>query len=236
VPAAAPHVARAEAFVAPRPWVLLIPVALVVAAIVALSGDGAVTLASALSRIDDGDAAAVLAAVDKKPPRERTGEEHLARGHALVALDRLDDAMEAYRSAVEKGFGDARALDVVLGRLDRDEPDRALDILVAWPDASVKDRLVVLTKHESWNVRHHAVTALEEREEAFAIDLEAVAMLDLAKGPECRDRRQGLALLKRAGQSQKALDAIKAAREARDNGCLVPDLESAYAAVQKRVK
>ncbi len=238
LPAAAGPLARVEAVV-PPPWPMLLPLsAVVVLALgigLALFGGG-VSTGDALADIEGGRAPEVLAAIDAKPPRDRTGDEHVVRGHALVSLGRAEDALDAYRAAVEKGTADPRALDFVLGRLQLDEPDRALDILVAWPDAKVKDRLVALTKDESWNVRHHAVTALEEREEAFAIDLEAVALLDLTTGASCKDRRQGLALLKRAGQTQAALDAIKKAGTRDDNDCMTRELEPTWSAVSKRTK
>lgn len=188
-----------------------------------------------LRRIDSGEATQVLLDLSRVPASERSGTEELLRGHALARLDRTEEAVQAYHAAVRRGAADERALELVLSRLEREEPSAELDTLIEWPGAEVRARLMVLVKDQRWWVRQNALVVLEGRGEASAVDREAFAIQDLLTGPDCLDRRQGLLALRAVGKSERAREALKeAARRGRENLCMERELREMMPQVELR--
>lgn len=217
---------------------LLVAVGLVVLLLVAGGGNG-FRLDAALKEIDGGRAAAVLAGLDEVPQGERSGAQHLARGHALAALaapaPAPDPSLEAYLAAVRQKVVDDRALDATLARLKVDGAERALDVLGAWPNAEVTERLRTLIASEDWATRQHARRALQERSGFSDADADAFGILDLATAETCPQRKQGMELLAERGFSKAALQALdEAGKRKGENACLTRDLAAAVRAVSDR--
>lgn len=76
----------------------------------------------------------------------------------------------------------------MLDRIDREDAEEALDLLIEWPGQEVTARLLERTRSERWWERQNAFLVLKTRGEAAAVDKEALAILDLLHGPTCIDR------------------------------------------------
>lgn len=85
-----------------------------------------------LARIDDGEAEAVLAALNKADRLSPADE--LIRGHALFALGNTRDAWRAYDAAVGAREVDDRLLERALAALQERRADAAMDVLASWPN------------------------------------------------------------------------------------------------------
>jgi hypothetical protein len=216
----------------------LLFIVVVVGVVVATSG-GAVAGERALARIDDGDAADVLAELDEIPAEARTAEQHRVRGHALAALHAPspppDAALEEWLLAAKAKVVDARMLAGTLARLRADDAERALDVLAAWPRPEVVGRLRASLSDHDWTMRQHARMALAERGEFTDVDADALGVLDLSTAETCARRREALVMLSDRGFSAEAVIAIETARTRKDdNACLQRDLPLAAKAVAKR--
>jgi hypothetical protein len=210
-----------------QPWllgVILFPVMILVLVI------GVATASSvgapSLKRIDAGEAAAVLAELDAVGASARTPAQELLRAHALIALERTDEATAVLGEAVKHGARDKRALDFLIEQLDRESAGAAVDALVAWPDKTVSDRLVEQTTREAYIPRKHAVTALIERKEQDAYDRFEVALKDLRDAPSCTERRTALTyvnnVIRKVGKekTKRAREAVEAAAGRSGNDCM----------------
>jgi len=218
---------------------LLVPVVVVVVVVSLSSSTPPLSGAQALARIDEGDAAAVLAGLDEIAPAARTAEQHLLRGHALAALAAPspppDAALEAWLLSARLKLVDDRALQGTLARLRQQDAERALDVLAAWPRPEVTTRLRALLSDHDWTTRQHARMALSERGEFTDVDADALGVLDLATGETCARRREALVMLGDRGFSAEAVIAIEGARNRKDdNVCLQRELPGAAKAVAKR--
>lgn len=182
---------------------------------------------SDLERIDDGDAAGVLAEIEKEAPAARAGARELNRGHALAKLKRDTEAIAAYGAAAKKGASDDRALEFLLFMLDDPKADDVIDALRDWPDAKVDGRLRKLMQSGSWFERHHAASALRARERLTRADEEALGIWALREGDNCERRRHGLLRLRRVGEGEEAYTAVlRASRRMPDNLCMTLDFPS----------
>lgn len=173
----------------------------------------------ARQRIAAGDAAAVLAEIEEMPADVRGPNDELVRGHALLALARVDDALVAWTHAARRGAFDAQVTNIALARLSDDEPTRAAALIRALPDAAVVAPLAVIARDGAWWPRHRALALLEERSASAQVDLEAFALRDLAEGDSCGRRKAGLEMLRRHGRTRDTLAGLDAAQRA-DDGCL----------------
>ncbi|MDP2341823.1 MAG: protein kinase [Deltaproteobacteria bacterium] len=237
-PASAPHVAKVEAAIRAQPWLLAIPAVVgflcFVVVVALITSSPSFSLAGSIAAIDQGKAHEVLEQLETP----ETPEQHLARGHALAAVHREGEALDAYRAAAAAKVVDERALEWVLGRLSFEAPDAALDLLQTWPDPTVHDRLVALTSNTEWRIRHNAATALRERTELTDDDQERIAIIDLTTSSLCPQRRDALVILKDLGTSAEAKAAIQEAAKTKkaDNQCLASELTPALNAVSSRAK
>jgi serine/threonine protein kinase len=190
----------------------------------------------AVGRILRGEAADVARALEAVPPSERTARQALALAHAYAALRDDDAALALYAATLPAGTTDARALGWLLARLEQPAPDREIDLLVLWPDDDVDALLVDLTTSVDPTVRENAVAALVERGRVTALDVEAVARLDLAHR-SCGARRRALLVLGVAGRSPESLEAVERAGRRPENAPCFPaaDLAATYQAVKRRL-
>lgn len=212
---------------------LVASVALVLTAL--LSGDGGGRgYADAVRALERGDAADVVDELAALAPVERTAEQELALGHALVVQGDDAAALAAYHEAVPAGVTDLLLLGWLLSRLDASQPDDELDLLVLWPEDDVEQALAALTLSVAPLVRQNAVGVLAERSALALVDLEAMSIMDLYDARACGERRAALNILRYAGKSAAALTAIDAVGR-RQGDCFRPDeLARTYKAVQAR--
>jgi len=177
---------------------------------------------ASLDRIKAGEADQVLEALESIPASERTGKHELLRGHALVKLDREDDAIAAYRRALDKGRVDARALGVIVERLDHEKCPVEVDMLVNWPKKKrVEKRLKEKVKYGAYYERNHARAILDERGFASDWDVVALAIKDLDEAPQCELREKALQVLKSKGaKDEAAREAVLSAQKREDSGCM----------------
>ncbi len=189
---------------------------------------------SDLERIDEGDAAKVLAEIEQEPPRERPGDRELNRGHALDKLERYTEAIAAYGEAAKKGASDERALNVLISLLDNRKADDLIEVLKIWPDDDVNGRLRKLLKGGTWFEQHHAAVALKGRGKLSRAEEEALGIKDLLEADSCDRRRHGLLRLRRVGESDEAYAAVqRASRRMPDNLCMALDFPAALRALKK---
>ena len=188
-----------------------------------------------ISRIDDGEAEAVLKEKSAIKRKDRTGTDERIRGHALYATGETKDAFKAYARALELDSVDDRMKAAAFAKLHEQYPHGAVELLEDWPDPAIERELRDLLD-EDWWARHHALRALEKREVATEEDHQAVGLRDLS-GDSCQQRKHGLRILKRHGQGDDVLDAIRALHDDKlGNVCLFMDLSSTENAVQRRTE
>jgi hypothetical protein len=216
-------------------------VVVLVVVLVGVVGGGDFDPAAADRDIDAGRAAAVLADIDDVDEGERSGLQHLWRGHALMALSAPApapvQAMTSYVAAARAGVVDERALGAVLAALSDDGATLALDALAAWPDAGVDDRLRALLIDQKFTARQQARMALQERRSFSTADAERIGITDLTHGRTCAERRMGLELLVDKGVSDAVVDALEIAAGNSDIiGCLGRELAAGARAVADRRK
>lgn len=238
-----PGLAPAQAFVRTMPGLAAVVAvaALPVIIVVALVSRGDFDPAAAQKDIEAGRAAAVLAEIDDVDVAERSGAEHLWRGHALSALalpaPAPQPALTAYLAAAKAGVVDERALQAVLAALTVDGATVALDALAAWPDAAVDERLRALLSGVSFNARQQARMALQERRSFTIADAEAIGITDLTRGRSCAERRMGLEMLVDKGVSDAVVEALQVASGNSDIiACLGRELSAGARAVSDRRK
>ena len=211
-----------------RPVLLTIPVGLstfVIVLVVGLSMGSDAPPPSIEDQLAGRSPDEVLAAVAKVPVIERTGLHDFLQGQALLVTGDATGAAAAFLRALEKGVVRPAMRDAALAMLDTSTPGAAIDILVRWPDPTVEERLLERMTSVRWWTRKNAITVLEERGVGHAIDVEAVAILDLLHGPTCADRRRGLLVLKKASRSARAREAVRVARRHIDkNDCMKREL------------
>ncbi|MFH1809554.1 MAG: serine/threonine-protein kinase [Pseudomonadota bacterium] len=213
-----------------RGMVLTAGAALVLVLIWSMLGD------DRLKRIDAGQARAVLEEIQTLPATQRSGQDELVRGHALVALRRVDEAMRAYQKALKGGASDDRARRHIFEAIEDDEAPEAAEVLALWPDSDIDKVLRSLVLEGEWWPRHNAMRALEGRRDVEPELQEQLGRLDLKSGDSCPRRRMGLMRLKRMGQSRAAADAIRSASQRMpDNLCMLLDFPGAEQAVRARL-
>lgn len=192
--------------------------------------------ADPITRIDAGGAAAVLEELTAIKDDARTPADELIRGHALVAMEKPEEALLAYRQAVAGGAVDARLQTWLIARLDREEYSAIMDILTGWPGKEVDSTLLAMTENDRWRVRHHALKVLTRRGADSPVDRQAFAIKDLLGGNSCESRASGLEMLKRHGHDTAAIAAIDQARKRLpDNVCMVFKFASAEGAIRRRL-
>ncbi|MBN2360134.1 MAG: serine/threonine protein kinase [Deltaproteobacteria bacterium] len=189
-----------------------------------------------IERIRRGEARAVLDEIEQKPATERDARDALVRGHALLALDHVPQALGAFREAASGGAVDAAMRDRVLAELDRPSADLAVEILTAWPDRAIVRELTALVEGGEWWERRHALEVLQERQEETARLEELLGILDLETGTNCGQRQQGLRRLKRVAASETALEAIRQAQQrGLENLCMLLEYGEAERAIRTRL-
>jgi hypothetical protein len=210
-----------------QPWLLGLLIFPLLALTVALAvATMSATGQPSLARIDAGEAKAVLAELDALGTDGRTAKQDLLRAHALIALDRPEEATVALQEAIDGGARDKRALDFLIDQLDDVSAGPAVDVLVAWRGKTVTHALVAQTEREDYVPRKHAVTALVERDEADAYDRFGVALKDLRDAPTCGERKTALTYVNKVirtvgkEKTQQARDAVEAAASRSGNDCM----------------
>ncbi len=215
---------------------LAVVLTLVLVVVAAWSGGAqGPSYAQAVAAIKDGKARDVADNLGALAAVERSAEQELALGHALVVLADDAAALAAYHEAVPAGVTDPWLQGWLLARLDASQPDDELDLLVLWPENDVEDALAPLALSVSPLVRQNAVGVLAERSALALVDLGAMATLDLVDAKACGERRAALSILRVAGKTSSALSAIdNVGRKSAD--CFRPEeLARAYKAVLGRV-
>lgn len=189
-----------------------------------------------LRRIDSGKAGSVIEELLAVPVVERTPRQYLLLGHAYARNGATPQALDAYREAAKRGGADRRALDYTLLALDHPLAKQPIEVLKEWQSEDVSKRLVQLTDDEGWHLRHNALKVLQARKETTAAIVERVAILDVAFGPDCDRRREGLHRLESLGEGDDAKDAIESLRDNyKENFCIpLTELDRAQLAVDKR--
>lgn len=183
---------------------------------------------SDLERIDGGEAASVLAEIEREHAASRSGKRELVRGHALAKLERDTDAVAAYTEAAKKGASDERALAFLLSLLDDAKVQDVIEALRHWPDDDVEARLRELLKNGSWYERNHAASALKARERLTREEEEALAIWALLEGQSCERRRHGLNRLRRVGKGKEAHAAVqRASKRMPENLCMALEFPAA---------
>ena len=184
----------------------LVGLVLLVVVVAALSGG------DRRDRIADGEAREVLAEIEGIPSSDRTPQDEADRGHALWALERRAEAYKAWLVAAKGGVVDGDARDLALSALQSDAPSSAaIDMLGAWPDASVEGDVRDLLKSSAYETRHAALDVLHERGTEDDDAKQRVGLQDLA-AEKCEHRRAGLRLLKKAGRGDATIAAVKKMR------------------------
>lgn len=212
---------------------LTLTLVIVVVALVSGGGSGP-SYAAAVAELRSGNAHEVARELAAMAPVERSAEQELALGHALVVVGDDAGALAAYHEAIPAGVTDALVQGWLLSRLDASQPDDELDLLVLWPEDDIEDALAPLTLSVSPLVRQNAVGVLAERSALALVDLGSMATMDLVDADGCGERRAALTILRAAGKTTAALAAIdNVGRKNAD--CFRPDeLARAYKAVLGR--
>jgi hypothetical protein len=196
-----------------------------------MSGSGDPTL----RRIDSQQAGSVMREILQKPSGERTARDFLMLGHAYARQAETARALDAYAAAARKGGADERALDYVVKALEHPLGDAAVGVLKDWQGNDVGARLEDMLGSDDYHARHHALEALKTRGQGGALQQQQVAIVDVKKGTDCAQRKEGLMRLEQVGSGGGAVDAIESLREKfSENTCLLADIERVRNAVDGR--
>jgi hypothetical protein len=163
-----------------------------------------------MSRIDGGQASAVIEELLARSSAARTPRESLLLGHAYARTGETAVALRHYADAGRRSGGDKRALDYIFLALDHAHADRAARTLSEWRGNDVVERLQDACSSPSWHLRHNAKKVLKARNQATNEVLERVAILDITSAELCDDRRAALLVLETIGAGGDAIDAIEA--------------------------
>jgi len=190
-----------------------------------------------LERIASGESAQVLAELDAIPAAERSPADELVRGHALVMLEREEEATAAFISAAAGDARDAQSGDFLFSQLTQRRADDVIEAFVTWPDAAIEQRLIGAVEEGEWWFRHNALRVLEGRAASDKVDVQALAIRDLETGSNCRKRRYGVKLLVRSARDKEATKALRrASKRMPDNLCILMDINKAEGKVRKRLR
>ena len=194
------------------------------------------------ARIAQGQAQAVKAEIEAIASAERKIPELQDLGLALFALDDKKHAYMAFEEVLKRHAGgevgdlDDALVDRALLDLSQRHADAAVQLLVAWPDVSVEQRLRAQLRSTEYLLRKNALDVLEKRKAAQEEDHIVVALQDVEEA-DCGRRRLGLLRLKKSGRGPASLSAVKKlGSEMPRNLCMAFDVGSAEAAIQKRSK
>ncbi|MCC7074970.1 MAG: protein kinase [Deltaproteobacteria bacterium] len=188
-----------------------------------------------LDRIKAGEAKAVLSETEAIAERARTGTDWAVIGHARLSLGAREKGFGAFAEAVNLGVADDAIKGALLVGIEERRDDGAIEVLAAWPDAGIDAELKAVLKNEAWWRRHHALEVLERRKQLGDDERVQVALLDLGSS-ECGDRRQGLHALRKYGNDERALDAVRGlGGDPLRNACLLLEIPNAESAIKKRM-
>lgn len=235
-PAMRGGLARVQGALAAMPEPLLRRGAMAAAAVVVV---GALALAllspGRRDRIEGGEAAAVIAEIEAIPEDQRSAEDLVDLGLALIASERRREGLTAFKAAVVKGSRDADIVDGVFAAFAFRDAGDGVELLAAWPE-DIDDRLRD-SLGGGWWLRHHALNALEKRGKATDDDRMKVGLLDVEQGSECGARKVGVGLLRKAGRGEAALSAVQTlSANMASNLCMALDLKPAEDAIRRRTK
>lgn len=203
-----------------RLWLLPIGVFLLLVFVIYRACSAEASVDDVVQRIDSGEAESVLAEIDGLGFSE--GETALLSGHANVALENYDAALESYSTAMKKNAVDSRALGTVIERLNRETPTKEIILLGAWTGPHVVARLREKVRYGEYLERKNAFAILGIRGDGDAEYPPESTIHDLHDAPTCLLRREALMKIKvNKIDGRNAWAAITAAVKRKDNACLV---------------
>jgi hypothetical protein len=131
--------------------------------------------------------------------------------HAAIQAGQHERALQLCTQLVDGGAHDVQALDYVVMRLSSPHAESAMGLLKRWPHVSANKKLLRRLNKADWFERYRLISILETRDALGSVDIEKIAMRDLASGASCEQRKQALRLLGKSGKSTHARKSLPVA-------------------------